>query len=343
MNRRRRSLVLALAAGATGAGGALAALPPVLDRAAVSTSLARGAVLLAAARAGSRLVVGGERGIVLYSDDDGATWQQAAVPVQVSLTSLSFADAQHGWATGHFGVLLRTQDGGARWQRMMDGTRAAELLLNEASDDSQRAVAQRRLKEGADKPFFDIALAGGRWLAVGAYGIALQTRDGQAFHGLTPRLPNPRQLHLYGIRAAGERVFIVGEQGLLLRSVDSGESFEALPSPYKGSLFGLHLTAAGSVIAFGLRGNVWRSADHGEHWTQVPMPHPVSVSAATALPGGGFALVTQNGELLVSRDDGATLSLAAQAQPFPAAALAATTGGELVVTGLRGLQRRPKV
>lgn len=340
MNPRRRSLALALAAGA---GGARAALPPSLERAAVVTPLARGAALLAAVRAGRRLVVAGERGIVLWSDDDGSTWQQATVPVQVSITSLSFADERHGWATGHFGVLLRTQDGGGRWQRAMDGVRAAELLLKDAADDAQRAAAQRRVDEGADKPFFDIASVGGRWFAVGAYGLGLQTRDGQQFQGLTPRLPNPKQLHLYGIRAAGERVFIVGEQGLVLRSSDAGERFEALPSPYKGSLFGLHLTAAGSVIAFGLRGNVWRSTDLGERWTRVPVPQPVGVSAATALPDGGLALVAQNGDLLVSRDDGASFSVAAATPPFPAAAVAVAGSGDLIVTGLRGLQRRSKV
>lgn len=339
MNPARRTLALALAAAA---GSALAGLPPVLERPAVPTPLARNAALLAAARAGRRVVVGGERGIVLYSDDEGRQWTQATVPVQVSITSLLFDGEREGWATGHFGVLLRTRDAGASWTRVMDGVQAARVLLQDAADDAERAAAERRVQEGADKPFFDIARAGERWLAVGAYGIALQTRDGQAYQGLSARLPNPRQLHLYGVRAAGERVFIVGEQGLVLRSQDGGERFEALPSPYKGSLFGLHLTAGGSLVVFGLRGNVWRSQDQGERWTQVRVPQPVGLSAATALPDGGFALVAQNGDLLVSRDDGATLTAAPATPPFPAAALAATAGGDLVVAGLRGVQRRPR-
>lgn len=336
---RRRALALALAAAA---GPAAAALPKVLEQPAQPMPLARSAALLAAARAGRRLVLAGERGIVLTSDDDGHSWQQARVPVQVSITSLLFDTPQHGWATGHFGVLLRTADGGSSWQRVMHGAQAAALLLQGAADEAQRQAAQRKVDDGPDKPFFEIARAGNRWLAVGAYGLALQTRDGQAFEPLAARLPNPRQLHLYGIRAAGERVFIAGEQGLLLRSTDGGERFEALPSPYKGSLFGLHLTSAGSVIAFGLRGNVWRSQDHGESWTPLRVPQPVSLSAAASLPDGGFALVTQNGELLISRDDGQTLQPAAAAPPFPAAALAVAANGEFVLAGLRGLQRRPR-
>ncbi len=55
---------------------------------------------------------GGERGIVLLSDDAGVSWRQAKVPVSVSLTAVQFVDAEQGWAVGHLGVVLHTQDGG---------------------------------------------------------------------------------------------------------------------------------------------------------------------------------------------------------------------------------------
>ena len=70
------------------------------------------ALLLDATRVGERIVAVGERGIVLYSDDDGASWKQAAVPVDATLTAVTFADAQHGWVTGHDAVILATVDGG---------------------------------------------------------------------------------------------------------------------------------------------------------------------------------------------------------------------------------------
>lgn len=337
MKRRRLLLATALA---PAAGPALSALPAVLQRAATPTPLAGASALLAATRAGDRLVVAGERGIVLFSDDRGQRWTQARVPVQVSITSLAFAGAQQVWAAGHFGVLLHSSDAGASWQLVMDGVRAAQLQLQGAADDAQRQAAQRKVDEGADKPWLDIDATGGRLLAVGAYGMALESRDGKTFHSLAARLPNPRQLHLYGVRTAGERVFIVGEQGLLLRSTDGGARFEALPSPYKGSFFGVLLGSGGSVLAYGLRGNVWRSADNGNSWTQLPVPVPVSLSAATRMADGTIVLVAQNGDLLVSRDDGLSLRHLPAAQPFPAAALAAADRDALVLAGLRGVQRR---
>lgn len=337
---RRAWLGAALAGGAAGAWAAPAALPGVLQRAATATPLAPQAALLAAARAGRRLVLAGERGIVLTSDDAGATWQQAEVPVQASLTALAFADERRGWAAGHFGVLLNTTDGGRRWQRVLDGVQAAQLALDAAPDDAQRRAAERKLAQGPDKPWFDLATAPGRLYAVGAFGLALEVPEGGAPRSFAHRLPNPRQLHLYGVRAAGERVYVVGEQGLLLRSTDGGARFEALPSPYKGSFFGVLVTLAGSVLAYGLRGNLWRSTDGGERWAPVPNPVPVGLGAAVQRADGLLLLAAQNGDLLTSRDDGQTFQRHPAAPPFPAAALVAAEGERVVLAGLRGLTQR---
>jgi len=330
------------------AGGALAALglpaaaelPVVLREAAAPTALAPQAALLSAARVGRRVLVAGERGIVLFSDDDGQRWTQATVPVQVSVTALRFADARNGWACGHFGVLLRTSDAGASWTLAMDGARAARLVLDAAADEAQRRSAERLVEEGPDKPFFDAAAADGRFFAVGAYGLALASNGGAPLRSIGQRLPNRRSLHLYGVRVVGERVYIAGEQGLLLRSDDRGDSFLALTPPYKGSFFGLLATRAGSLVAYGLRGNIWRSDDHGASWTQVPNPVPVSIGAALQRDDGTVMLLAQNGDLLLSRDDARSFERRPAAPPLPAAAMAVTEDGQLVVAGLRGVRRQ---
>ena len=316
-------------------------LPPVLQRPALATPLAQGAAMLAMARAGGkRLVAAGERGIVLFSDDEGRRWTQAQVPVQVSLTALRFADERRGWAAGHLGVLLATSDGGASWALQLDGVQAAQRVLEAATDDAQRKSAQRLASDGPDKPFFDLEVQSGLLLAVGAYGLAFESRDGGAtWAPFAQRLPNAKRLHLYGVRAVGERIFIAGEQGLLARSPDRGASFEALHSPYKGSFFGLLATRRGTLLAYGLRGNALRSADFGTSWAPVSTGAPVSISAGIERADGTLVLLAQNGDLLASRDDGQTFERRAAAPPFPAAALAATDGSALVLAGLRGLKR----
>jgi photosystem II stability/assembly factor-like uncharacterized protein len=322
--------------------GAAAALPAVLSRPALQTPLALRGALLSATRAGPRLLVAGERGTVAYSDDAGKTWAQAQVPARVSITALHFDNPREGWAAGHFGTLLRSSDGGQTWRLVMDGARAAQVLLRDAQDEGQRRAAERKVEEGPDKPFFDLAQAGGKLLAVGAFGLALESADGGAsFQHLAGRLPNPRQFHMYGMAAAGSRVFVVGEQGLLMRSADAGASFTAVATPYKGSFFGVLLPADGVVLVYGLRGNVWRSADDGATWAQVANPVPVSISAGMVLADGAVVLVAQNGDVLLSRDQGQNFTRRPAAPPFPAAGVVAAGDGQLVLTGLRGWLRVP--
>jgi hypothetical protein len=118
---------------------------------ALVTPKALGAATLAVARAGARLVAVGERGTVLWSDDGGAHWQQARVPVQAALTSVRFVDAHVGWAAGHLGVILKTEDGGQSWARL-DGTQAAAALLAAAGGDGVRSAARSAWWRGPTSP-----------------------------------------------------------------------------------------------------------------------------------------------------------------------------------------------
>lgn len=66
----------------------------------------------------------GERGVIVRSNDAGATWKTALVPAECSLTSVCFLTNQIGFVAGsrfdafqkqHVGVLLTTRDGGESW------------------------------------------------------------------------------------------------------------------------------------------------------------------------------------------------------------------------------------
>ena len=110
----------------------------VLDQPAMPSTLAAQRVLQATAVAGKRLVAAGARGHIVYSDDRGATWQQAKVPVSADLTALHFANARQGWAVGHEGVVLHTRDAGATWQVQLDGRRANALVLEHVQQPARR-------------------------------------------------------------------------------------------------------------------------------------------------------------------------------------------------------------
>jgi len=317
--------------------------PRVLSEAAVVTPKALGAAMLAVTRAGTRLVAVGERGTVLLSDDGGAAWRQAAVPVQTSLTAVRFVDARTGWAVGHLGVILRTDDAGEHWVKQLDGVLAAQRIADASrgGDERLQRLAARFVEEGPDKPFFDLDFADAQHgVAVGAYGLAFETRDGgRQWTSLVERLPNPKSLHLYAVRCVGASIFVAGEQNLLLKSADDSASFAALASPYKGSWFGLLASRSGALLAYGLRGRVFRSADGGASWQAIDSGLAASIGAGVELGAGTLALLGQTGDVLVSRDDGLAFKKQPATAPLPATGLAATSDGRVILSSLRGLRQ----
>ncbi|MET0264160.1 MAG: YCF48-related protein [Duganella sp.] len=319
------------------------AVPAALTQPAVITAKSASAAMLAVARAGKRLVAVGERGIVLLSDDQGATWRQAPTPVQVSLTAVQFVNERSGWAVGHLGVVLHSADGGNSWTKQLDGIEAAELAVHAAATPQERSAAGHLRADGPDKPFLDLYFQDERsGYILGAYNLLYRTTDGgKSWQPWQARVPNPKSLHLYGMRAAGDALYVAGEQGSLFRSRDGGASFEALASPYKGSYFGLVAARGGELVVFGLRGTAYWSGDRGDTWQQIDTGTQQTLSAGVALADGRLALLSQGGDVLLSDDAGRTFTRQPNPQPTPAAALVQADEQHLIVAGLRGLKRQP--
>jgi len=317
---------------ASGAVVAAQSRPALMSRSAAQS------VMLGAAHAGSRIVVVGERGIILLSDDNGKRWQQAEVPVSVSLTAVRFADARNGVAVGHAGVVLTTSDGGAHWQRVLDGQKLAAIALQAAkaassADASALRDAERLVADGADKPLLDVCLLpNNRILAVGAYGLAFASEDGgRTWVSWMNRISNPKGLHLNTVRTSGDTILIAGERGLALLSTDAGRSFHPLNVPYQGSFFTSELSGDNTMLLAGLRGNVWRSADTGRSWQQLANPMPVTVTASARRSDGSLVLGNQAGMLLAVREQ-AVVPISAAPLPPLNAVLDLNNGGLLALS-----------
>jgi photosystem II stability/assembly factor-like uncharacterized protein len=325
----RIAIYVAAAIAAAGAGCAFAQVGDALQRPALSVKAPWRAVLLAAAAAGQRLVAVGERGVVALSDDRGVTWRQAACPVSVSLTMVRFADERHGVAVGHGGTVLTTSDAGASWALRLDGRRLALLAKAAATTPQARQDAERLVADGPDKPFMDVVVWDTqRMLAVGAYG-------GQTWAPWMGRLPNPKALHWYVARRQGNTLLLAGEQGLLARSSDGGATFEALPSPYKGSWFAGELQANGQAVLAGLRGNAWRSGDAGNTWLQLASPTQSTITAVADDGKDGLWFATQAGAVLRQQGE-ALVPLNAAPVPMPSALLPQREG-PLLALGVAGV------
>lgn len=314
---------------------AWAEFQPPLALPAVQTVLAANTPLTAVVSAGSRLVAAGLHGTIVYSDDQGASWQQAAVPSQSDLTALSFPTPELGWAVGHDGLVLHSRDGGRSWDRQLDGTQLTRYWASSAAAAQSAGLPL----ESMNFPLLDVGFENARsGFAVGAFNLILRTEDGgQTWNLWSDRVHNPQGYHLYGVRAVAGEWFIVGEQGLLMRLDRQEQRFKAIDSPYKGSFFGL-LATPDALFAIGLRGNVYRSADGGNRWSQVPTGVQAGLAGATQLADGSIALVSLAGDVLISRDQGKRFERLKVERPSPFFAVADAGPNGLALVGMRGVR-----
>lgn len=325
----------------------------VLDSPAKMSPMAAQGMLTGLAHAGERLVAVGQRGHILYSDDAGQHWQQASVPVSSDLVAVHFPTPSQGWAVGHDGVVLHSRDAGATWSLQLDGRKVGPIMLayyqrlsDQQPDDPSLAnlvnEARRVTAEGADKPFLDVWFENEQvGYIVGAFNLIFRTDDGgQTWTPWLERTANPTFLHLYALRPVGKDLFIVGEQGLVLKLDAQSGRFNAMPTPYSGTYFGL-VGKPGVVLVFGLRGNVYRSADGGASWAKVELGVNLSITAGTLGADGRIILLTQAGHVLVSADEGVSFQLQPRNGSAPVAAALFATPGTLLLAGVRGLRQVP--
>ena len=318
--------------------------PRALDNPALISGKAVSSAMLAVARAGDRLVVAGERGIVLYSTDHGKSWRQASTPTSVTLTGLRFVDEQRGWAVGHMGIVLRTDDGGVTWRKQLDGIQAAQLAYQTAhagGDEKALRQATYLVTDGPDKPFFDVHIdPSEHGFIVGAYNLVFRTSDGgKHWQDWSSRVDNPRNLHIYGIAASDQGIYLVGEQGLILRSTDSGQHFTKQSSPYAGTWFGALATARG-LLLYGLRGNAFLLPANGEDWQTLQTNSTAAISGATELTDGRLLLASQSGQLLIEQQPGQFAPLAMRSST-PLTAVIEDGKQGLLVASLRGVVSTP--
>ena len=286
---------------------------------------------------GDRVVVVGERGHILTSEDNGKSWHQQKSPTRATLTSVFFVDATNGFAAGHDSVILQTRDGGRHWQEIYTDPEDERPILDLWFKDMEQGYA------------------------VGAYGLFLMTADGgeswetvdfsPATLIVDEELTEPLQaeeeqediwvdFHLNQITATSfGRVFIAAEAGNLYRSDDGCRSWLNLPSPYEGSFYGSLSLSQGELLAFGLRGNLFRTEDAGNSWLEVDTGVQATLNDGIFLQDGRIVLAGLAGTLLVSEDRGQSFTLHAQPNRAGISKVLEAQDGALILVGEQGVKR----
>jgi photosystem II stability/assembly factor-like uncharacterized protein len=300
--------------------------------------LAEKSLLLDGQLIGNQVIVVGERGHILISEDLGVSWQQQQVPTRATLTSVFFIDRDNGWVAGHDSVILQTRDGGHNWQEVY------------ADPDDERPIL--------DLWFRDT----NHGYAVGAYGLFLATDDGGKnwypidFNPATLMVDNheaedaweddPEEefwgidFHLNQIATTDSgRVFIAAEAGNLYRSDDACRSWLSLPSPYEGSFYGSLPLDQTSILLFGLRGHLFRSEDNGNNWSAIDSATQATLNDGIRLHDGRIVLAGLAGTLLISNDEGQSFQLHAQEDRAGIARILQVDNNTLILIGEHGVER----
>jgi photosystem II stability/assembly factor-like uncharacterized protein len=272
-------------------------------------------VLLALARAGDRIVAVGERGFAMLSDDSGKSWRAIGTPVSRTLTGVAFENDKVGVAVGHGGSLVRTEDAGDTW---------TAIPMEEAAPESLLGVT---------------SLGGGRYATYGAFGMYfLSTDSGRTWTRRTV-ISEEFENHISQVVVGRHGALgMVGEYGTLARSVDMGETWTEVPSPYPGSFFGaVQAKDDDAIVAFGMRGTVYRSTDLGISWQKVELGTTASLNGGCVLSDGRIVLVGNAGLVAVSDDNGQTLDVKWSPEGAGFSAAIQAPDGSIVVAGEHGV------
>ncbi|MBZ2168378.1 WD40/YVTN/BNR-like repeat-containing protein [Marinobacter sp. F4216] len=275
---------------------------------------------------GKAIAVGADGSVLTVTSEDN--YQQAEVPVDLLLTAVDFVDDTLGWAVGHDGALLMTTNGGRSWTKELDGIAIGELMrasaeekvtrleqaTEENPDDADLALKledaifklediEAGMEYGPALPLMDIEFIDeSTGFAVGAYGMAVETRDGGQSWQYIAGIDNPYSFHLNAVFSPAPGVVLVaGENGLLFRSMDKGTTWEPPREVGFSSLYNFVPGSGAEVLALGFGGTLFVSRDQGETWDQLDTGSSDTLFGGTSLSNGGV-LLAQRGGLLYSED-----------------------------------------
>ncbi|MCB1615289.1 MAG: hypothetical protein KDI30_04680, partial [Pseudomonadales bacterium] len=231
---------------------------------------------------GNRLVAVGERGHIAYSDDNGQSWHQAAVPTKQMMNAVFFASEKEGWAVGYDGLILHSLDAGETWAIQLDGLAFSKLRASYKKMDLNTEISRlskkvenlesaigRASDDGEDVEELEMDLEDAQ--------VALEDAEFeldlmQRMYERNGNTANPL-MDVYFVD--GKQGYAVGAFNTFLVTEDGGKNWSAsgeiLDNPE-----GMHLNAiAGSgdtLVIAGEAGLLLRSTDRGASWEQIESP-----------------------------------------------------------------------
>ena len=197
----------------------------------------------------------GSRGTVLRTSDGGRSWLNRSIGEDAILSSVAFVPPDRGWIVGEFGVIYHTKNRGKSWIKQkspievsmvsgesrnlfallfpnpregwafgLDGT----ILKTQNGESWDLAGKNPAASAGVTRHhLFGAARFDGRIWAVGERGTVIASRTGMGDWEKVPVPSPPASLNSIEFAPDGFGL-IVGNRGLILRTLDRGGSWHRL-------------------------------------------------------------------------------------------------------------------
>ncbi len=227
----------------------------------------------------------GNGGLILSTDDAGATWTRQT-PTTFNLRGVWFTSALEGWAVGDAGTVMHTLNGGTTWSRITSPATSENLMhvhfatpslgwvsgangLVLATSDGGDTWQKSYLMQLSRPTFTSIMFAGPEdgW-AVGTTGAIVGTHDGGATWFVAEFVTGQTLRALW--RSSVDHAVAVGAAGVAPRTVVTPDSV-AWVLGNAGSSYELEgvcfpTDSTGYAVGWNGSGAVLRSDDGGESW-----------------------------------------------------------------------------
>ena len=186
-----------------------------------------------------------EQGLLLVTNDEGATWAQRKIPnVTAGLRAVAFLDVNRGLTVGDHGAILATDDAGRTWKARESGT--TENLT-------------------------DIQMVGEQGWIAGYDGVMLHTADGGKTWSKQKSGVALSLEALYFVDA--QNGWAVGFSGTVLHTVDGGNKWQQVKIPgATWSLSAITFLDAKNGWIVGFAGQLFRTKDGGATWETKKSP-----------------------------------------------------------------------
>jgi len=240
------------------------------------------------------ILIGGDTGVILVSNDDGATWNSGSSSVSYNLLyRASFVSEEIGFVSGGSsteGDLLKTTNGGVTWTKLSfdPGERfysvhfldenvgyAGTTGPNGLYKTTNGGENWTQLNTGTgvsssiiyDIKFYDTNLG----FAMYSNGAVARTTDGGAtWTSVSANWGNAAGYNIFIVDAS--TIYICGAGGRISKSNNGGASFFQLPSLGTATLYYLHFFDANTGYIAASGGRLFKTTDGGSSFTETQLP-----------------------------------------------------------------------